>query len=71
MPCSWVSRNVTAYEDTVDGRPVRVISLPDTFEPRPGLTLSYHRAELYIDPALNRFIGSGTLKTGRSPDLPQ
>jgi DNA-binding transcriptional LysR family regulator len=71
MPCSWVSRNVTAYEDTVDGRPVRVISLPDTFEPRPGLTLSYHRAELYIDPALNRFIGSGTLKTGRSPDLSQ
>jgi len=62
---------VTAYEDTVDGRPVRVVSLPDTVEVRPGLTLSYSRAELYIDPDLNRFVGSGILETGRSPDLPQ
>lgn len=64
-------KGVTAYEDTVDGRPVRVVSLPDTFDVRPGLTLSYSRAELYIDPALNRFVGSGVLQTGRSPDLPQ
>jgi hypothetical protein len=62
---------VTAYEDTVDGRRVRVVSLPDTVEVRPGLTLSYSRAELYIDPDLNRFVGSGILETGRSPDLPQ
>lgn len=62
---------VTAYEDTVDGRPVRVVSVPDTIEMRPGLTLSYYRMELYIDPSLNRFVGSGILKTNRSPDLPQ
>jgi len=62
---------VHAYETTVDGRQVRVVSLPDRFEPRPGLTLSYSRVELYIDPALNRFVGSGVLQTGEVPDLPQ
>jgi len=62
---------VTAYEDTVDGRPVRVVSLPDPIEIRPGLTLSYYRMELHIDPIRNRFVGSGILKTNRSPDLPQ
>jgi len=62
---------VTAYEDTVDGRPVRVVSLPDTIEIGPGRTASSSRAELYIDPSLNRFVGSGIVQTTRTPDLPQ
>ncbi len=53
---------ITAYEDTVDGRPYRMVALTG----RGG-----SQRELLIDPATQRFAGAASLTTGRAPDLPQ
>lgn len=62
---------IAAAEATVDGRRLWVVAAPTRSQVGSGTTVSYHSQELYIDPVLHRFVGGGTLRTGRAPDLPQ